>query len=150
MKGIFKKLKSNKGFTLMELVVALSVIIVITVSGISAIKLGIEISSNNGRYLDVRVLGNNVLEYYKYVDSCTFSEDSTENVNSKNGLMNAFLVNHGFKAENSIYKITNYSYVIEVSYSFSDLDAKIKISALKMRNEKQAGYLFNFTYSKGD
>lgn len=150
MKCMLKKLKSNKGFTLMELIVALSVIVIITVSGILAIKLGVEISSNNGRYLDARVLGNNVLEYYKYIDSCKFSEDSTENISSKNSLMNAFLINHGFREENNIYRINNYSYIIEVSYTFSDIDAYVKISALKMRNEKQSGYLFNFTYNKGD
>ena len=64
--------------------------------------------------------------------------------------MNAFLINHGFREENNIYRINNYSYIIEVSYTFSDIDAYVKISALKMRNEKQSGYLFNFTYNKGD
>ena len=67
---IFRRRKNaKKGFSIMEVVIAIAVVSIITVSSITLLSKSVEIESKNIRDMEIAVHVENAVECYRYADN---------------------------------------------------------------------------------
>ena len=135
-----KKIIRNprKGVTLVELVIALSVISIITIAAISMLHTSIKIEVKSAAIIEA----NNTVE--SIVEAFDYSDDADEFLEILKELNNKWEFSPGIPEESQVpqYVLNQGTYIITIDYT----DNKIEINAIYSDGQK---IYENITYFKG-
>ena len=130
------KNKRNSGFSIMETVVALAIIVLVTVAALSVVMAAISARVKVNNYSEAQDFAHNALECFKVAD---------DNAEFENNLDFA-----GYERENLSEANSNeYTYVAENKFS-ADITANVTTGEFEITVEDNKGEeIISFSYTKG-
>ena len=135
--ALMKKIKGkfSRGFTIFEIVIAMTIIGICTISSISVIEKSRDVSSKAYYYYEARSLVENSLEIFKYADNEEQFDDAIKYLDQK------------FTRDGYLYYYENNLYRVELTVIFNEFHTDM--STYRAVCYKSTGHqLFKCNYEK--